>query len=140
MYLLILPLSSFHFSSDKVDSHGLAVQVFAQMTGINVISYYQTIMYRALGFTGNRNTLVAGLYNCVGPLTNLIFVVYFLDRVGRRKPMLFGTIGISLALICEAALNSQNPNGERIGYSIGGVFFLFAVSIVFSMSFGPCSW
>ncbi|KAJ5137340.1 hypothetical protein N7526_003573 [Penicillium atrosanguineum] len=120
--------------------HGLAVQAFTQMTGINVISYYQTIMYRALGFTGSRNTLVAGLYNCVGPLANLIFVVYLLDRVGRRKPMLFGTIGISLALICEAALNSQNPNGERIGFSIGGVFFLFAVSIIFSMSFGPCSW
>ncbi|KAJ6115496.1 hypothetical protein N7523_005913 [Penicillium sp. IBT 18751x] len=120
--------------------HGLAVQAFTQMTGINVISYYQTIMYRALGFTGSRNTLVAGLYNCVGPLANLIFVVYLLDRVGRRKPMLFGTIGISLALICEAALNSKNSNGERIGYSIGGVFFLFAVSIIFSMSFGPCSW
>jgi len=124
----------------KSSSHGLAVQAFAQMTGINAISYYQTIMYRALGFTGSRNTLVAGLYNCVGPLANLIFVVYFLDRVGRRRPMLFGTIAISLALICEAALNSQNTNGERIGYSIGGVVFLFAVSIAFSMSFGPCSW
>lgn len=105
-----------------------------------MIGYYQTIMYKALGITGSRNTLVAGLYNCVGPLANLIFVVFFLDRVGRRRPMLFGTVAISLALICEAALNSQNPNGEHIGYSIGGVFFLFAVSVVFSVSFGPCSW
>ncbi|KAJ5590601.1 hypothetical protein N7450_004573 [Penicillium hetheringtonii] len=120
--------------------HGLAVQLFTQMTGINVIGYYQTIMYKALGFTGNRNTLVAGLYNCVGPVANLIFVVFLLDRVGRRRPMLFGTVGISLALICEAALNSQNENGQRIGYSIGGVFFIFAVSVIFSMSFGPCSW
>ena len=137
LYVSAKPATS---NSDKSISHGLAVQAFTQMTGINVISYYQTIMYRALGFTGSRNTLVAGLYNCVGPLANLIFVVYLLDRVGRRRPMLFGTIGISLALICEAALNSQNPNGERIGYSIGGVFFLFTVSIIFSMSFGPCSW
>lgn len=121
-------------------SHGLAVQVFTQMTGINVIGYYQTIMYKALGITGSRNTLVAGIYNCVGPLANLIFVVFFLDRVGRRRPMLFGTVAISLALVCEAALNSQNPNGEHVGYSIGGVFFLFAVSVVFSVSFGPCSW
>ncbi|OQE19850.1 hypothetical protein PENSTE_c014G01898 [Penicillium steckii] len=120
--------------------HGLAVQLFTQMTGINVIGYYQTIMYKALGFTGNRNTLVAGLYNCVGPIANLIFVIFLLDRVGRRRPMLFGTIGISLALICEAALNSQNESGQRIGYSIGGVFFIFAVSVIFSMSFGPCSW
>ena len=110
------------------------------MTGINVIGYYQTIMYESLGISGNQNTLVAGIYNCVGPLTNLIFVVFILDRVGPRRPMLFGPVAISLALICEAALNSQNPNGDRIGYSIGGVFFLFAVSVVFSLSFGPCSW
>jgi hypothetical protein len=110
------------------------------MTGINVIGYYQTIMYKALGITGHRNTLVAGLYNCVGPITNLIFIVFLLDRVGRRKPMLFGSITISLALICEAALNSQNPDGQRLGYSIGGVFFLFLVSVLFSLSFGPCSW
>lgn len=110
------------------------------MTGINVIGYYQTIMYKALGFTGSRNTLVAGLYNCVGPIANLIFIVFILDRVGRRKPLLFGTVGISLALICEGALNSQNPDGQRIGYSIAGVFFLFAVSVIFSLSYGPVGW
>ncbi|KAJ5577564.1 uncharacterized protein N7459_006528 [Penicillium hispanicum] len=113
---------------------------FTQMTGVNVIGYYQTIMYNSLGITGRWNTLVAGIYNCVGPLSNLIFVVFVLDRVGRRRPLLFGAVAISLALICEAALNSQNPDGARIGYSIGGVFFLFAVSVVFSLSFGPCSW
>ncbi|KAJ5953164.1 hypothetical protein N7454_000060 [Penicillium verhagenii] len=121
-------------------SHGLAVQVFTQMTGVNVITYYQTIMYKALGITGGRGTLIAGVYNCVGPLANLIFVVFFLDRVGRRKPLLFGTVAISIALACEAILAWKNPNGERIGYSIGGVFFIFAVSVAFSVSFGPCSW
>ncbi|KAL2222604.1 putative MFS sugar transporter [Thermoascus aurantiacus ATCC 26904] len=120
--------------------HGVAVQVFTQMTGINVINYYQTIMYDALGITGHRNTLVVGIYTCIGPLTNLIFIIFLLDRVGRRRPMIFGTIAISIALICEAALNSQNPDGRRIGYSIGGLFFIFSVSIVFSLSFGPCSW
>ncbi|KAJ5918416.1 hypothetical protein N7466_010408 [Penicillium verhagenii] len=120
--------------------HGLAVQVFTQMTGVNVITYYQTIMYKALGITGGRDTLIAGVYNCVGPLANLIFVVFFLDRVGRRKPLLFGTVAISIALACEAILAWKNPNGERIGYSIGGVFFIFAVSVAFSVSFGPCSW
>lgn len=110
------------------------------MTGINVIGYYQTIMYEALGITGHMSTLVAGIYNIVGPLANLIFIVFLLDRVGRRRPLLFGTIAISIVLICEGALNSQNPDGARRGYSIGGVAFLFCVTILFSFSFGPISW
>ncbi|RJE18102.1 MFS sugar transporter [Aspergillus sclerotialis] len=120
--------------------HGVAVQVFTQMTGVNVIAYYQTILYNALGITGNRNTLVAGIYNCIGPLTNLIFIVFLLDKVGRRKPMMFGAVAISITLICEAALNSVNPEGKRAGYSIAGVFFIFCITIIFSLSFGPCSW
>jgi MFS family permease len=71
---------------------------------------------------------------------DFIFIVFILDRVGRRKPLIFGTIGITIALICEAAINSQNPNGTNRGLSIGGVFFLFCVSIIFSCSFGPISW
>ena len=110
------------------------------MTGINVINYYQTIMYETLGITGKTNILVTGIYNCLGPLANLLFILFVLDKVGRRKPMMFGAIGITIALFCEAALNSQNEDGTRRGYSIGGVFFIFCVTIIFSWSFGPCSW
>ncbi|KAL4864660.1 hypothetical protein BDV12DRAFT_9068 [Aspergillus spectabilis] len=120
--------------------HGVAVQVFTQMTGINVINYYQTIMYEHLGITGNTNLLVTGIYNCLGPIANLLFILFVLDKVGRRRPMMFGAIGITIALFCEAALNSQNEDGEKRGYSIGGVFFIFCVTIIFSWSFGPCSW
>ena len=50
--------------------HATLVQVFTQLTGINVIGYYQTIMYEALGITGNTNLLVTGIYNAVGPITS----------------------------------------------------------------------
>ncbi|KAL9094731.1 MAG: hypothetical protein Q9165_003001 [Trypethelium subeluteriae] len=120
--------------------HGTLVQVFTQLTGVNVINYYQTIMYNALGFTGHKAVLVAGLYNIVGPITNFFFIVYVLDRVGRRKPLLFGAAGITIALICEAVLNSVNQNGTKRGVSIAGVFFIFSVSVIFSLSFGPISW
>lgn len=126
------------------------------MTGINVINYYQNIMsvlhcrhdyyvltlyrYEALGITGSRATLVTGIYNVVGPLANLLFITFILDRIGRRRPLLFGATGITLALVCEAALNSQNEDGTKTGYSIGGVFFLFVVTVLFSMSFGSIAW
>jgi len=121
--------------------HGVAVQVFTQFTGINVIGYYQTSMYKALGIVGNRNLLVAGIYNCVGPLANLIFIVFLIDRVGRRKPLIWGTIGIMIALVCEAAINSQiDADSPQHGLSYAGVVFLFCVTVIFSLSWGPISW
>ncbi|KAF4630124.1 hypothetical protein G7Y89_g8015 [Cudoniella acicularis] len=90
--------------------HGVAVQVFTQM---NVIGYYQVVMYEALGFTGGKSIMIAGIYNCIGPLATLI---------------------------CEGVVNSQNVDGTHHGLSIAGVFFIFLVTIIFSFSFGPVSW
>lgn len=106
-------------------------------------------MYKALGIVGNRNLLVAGIYNCTGPLASgyflslldiglticpdLIFIIFMIDRVGRRKPLLWGTIGITIALICEAVVNSQiDKDNPQSGLSIAGVFFLFCVTTIFS--------
>ena len=137
---------------------GTLIQVFTQLTGISefiksrarkdrtnkdltdVIGYYQTIMYNALGITGHRALLVAGIYNCVGPIANLVFIFFILDRVGRKKPLLIGALAITIALFAEAGLNAANPDGTRRGYSYAGVFFLFLVSVIFSLSFGPISW
>lgn len=36
------------------------VQAFTQLSGINVINYYQTDLYKGLGMTGHTVTLLAG--------------------------------------------------------------------------------
>lgn len=100
-------------------------------------------MYKNLGIEGDRNLLVTSIYNVVGPICNFIFITFLIDRVGRRKPLIFGTIGITIALICEAAVGSQvtgATGSRRNGLSAAGVFFLFLVSCIFSFSFGPISW
>jgi len=56
-----------------------------------------------------------------------------IDRIGRRKPLLWGTIGITIALICEAVVNSQiDTENPQKSLSIAGVFFLFCVTVIFS--------
>ena len=70
----------------------------------------------------------------------MIFIFFIVDRVGRKKPLIFGTISIAIALICEGVINSQNESGTKEGLSIAGVAFIFCVTILFSFSFGPVSW
>ncbi|KAF4346013.1 hypothetical protein FBEOM_35 [Fusarium beomiforme] len=103
---------------------GTLVQVFTQFTGI----------------TGKTNLLVAGIYNCTGPLANLLFITFISDRIGRKRPLIYGIIAITIALILESVVNSQNLNASHRSLSIAGVAFLFCVTIIFSLSFGPVSW
>jgi len=56
-----------------------------------------------------------------------------IDRIGRRKPLLWGTVGITIALICEAIVNSRiDQANPQHSLSITGVFFLFCVTVIFS--------
>ncbi|KAK4095739.1 general substrate transporter [Parathielavia hyrcaniae] len=121
---------------------GLIVGLAQQMIGVGFIvstwvGYGSAHAYGSLG----QCQTVAGIYNCVGPLANLVFITLLIDRVGRRRPLLWGTTAIAIALICESAINSRidkaNPDH---GLSIGGVFFLFCVTVIFSWSWGPISW
>lgn len=116
------------------------IQVFTQTTGINTINYYQTIMYRSLGLSGDTITLLACCYNMVGAISIFIFITFFIDKVGRRKPLLIGTVGITLMLICEGIVASQNEDGSKKGLSGLGILFIWMVTVIFSASFGPISW
>ncbi|KAM0439861.1 hypothetical protein ACHAPT_000958 [Fusarium lateritium] len=72
--------------------------------------------------------------------TDLFFITFIADRIGRKRPLIYGILAITVALICESAINSQNTDGDKHGLSIAGVAFLFCVTIIFSLSFGPVSW
>jgi MFS family permease len=70
----------------------------------------------------------------------LFFITFIADRIGRKRPLIYGIIAITIALILESVVNSQNIDGSHRGLSIAGVAFLFCVTIIFSLSFGPVSW
>ncbi|KZZ87576.1 Sugar/inositol transporter [Ascosphaera apis ARSEF 7405] len=117
-----------------------SLQMFAQSTGTNVINYYQTVMYRNLGIKGDTVSLMACFFNMVGPITNIFFITLLIDRVGRRRPLLFGCAAITCCLLLEGICNSQNVAGDRKGLSAAGILWIYLVSVFFSLSFGPISW
>ncbi|KAF4614243.1 hypothetical protein D9613_007735 [Agrocybe pediades] len=121
----------------------VGVQVFCQLTGINVINYYGPEMYNSLGVTGGKALLVQGIYGAVGPIANIFFIIFVLDRVGRKKPLMFGaasfvaTFSILSAILATNPLDgaSSQPAAQR-----AGIAMIFLTSVIFSLSFGPVSW
>ena len=76
---------------------GFAVGMFNQFTGINIIMYYTTDIFRSAGFTTDSaiaQTVMLGV-------TNLIFTLIamsVIDKVGRKTLLLFGSLGMTLFL------------------------------------------
>ncbi len=76
---------------------GIFVGMFNQFTGINIVMYYTTDIFRSAGFSTDSaigQTVIIGL-------TNLLFTLIamrVIDRIGRRKMLLIGSLGMALFL------------------------------------------
>ena len=76
---------------------GISVGLFSQFTGIAIIMYYATDIFRLAGYSTNSaigQTVLLGI-------TNLVFTILamlLIDKIGRRKLLLTGQIGMTIFL------------------------------------------
>ncbi|KAH7112107.1 general substrate transporter [Dendryphion nanum] len=112
----------------------LLVQAFTQLSGINVINYYQTDLYKSLGQTGHMVTLLAGIYGLVGPLANVV-CLYYVDTWGRRKTLWITGLVMALDMSLVMGLSGaygKTDNTVAKGFSIA---FIFCFSIIYSLGY-----
>ncbi|KAM3544343.1 hypothetical protein ARSEF1564_002722 [Beauveria bassiana] len=107
----------------------IAVQTMTSLTGVNVIQYYQTILYRSLGMSPSTILALAGVYGTVIFLSNVLTTRYLADQWGRRNMILTGLSGVILVEIYTAVMqrrfqDSSSATGK--GFTILGIY-LFAV-------------
>ncbi|KAF4900197.1 putative glucose transporter HXT5 [Colletotrichum fructicola] len=103
----------------------LAVQVMTSLTGVNVVQYYQTIVYKSLGMEPRTILALAGVYGTVAFVVNYIALVFFMDRWGRRKMIIGGLASIVLVLIYTAVMQRQfqeTDNRVGKGFTILGIY------------------
>jgi sugar porter (SP) family MFS transporter len=69
---------------------GMFTQIWSQLTGMNVMMLYITYVFGMAGLSGNAN-LVASSIQYVINVVMTIFALLFIDRWGRRTPLLVGS-------------------------------------------------
>ncbi|KAK8240885.1 MFS monosaccharide transporter [Phyllosticta capitalensis] len=107
----------------------IAVQTMTSLTGVNVIQYYQTIIYKSLGIDTHTILALAAVYGTVAFISNCITTKYLTDQWGRRPMILTGMAGIIVIEIYTAVMlrffeNTNNKVGK--GFAILGIY-LFVV-------------
>ena len=115
----------------------LALALFQQITGINVVLYYAPIIFHAAGFASTQGEVLATVgIGSINVLATLI-AVRRLDRWGRRPLLLGSFAGMLLSLLILATGLSLALQGPWL-YLIVAAIAAFVIS--FAMGIGPIFW
>ena len=115
---------------------GLVVGVVQQITGINSVLAYATIIFKSTGAdseTSFLQTVLLGIVNLLSTIVALLLI----DRVGRRPLLIFGTAAMAASLLLTAyGFRAAGGALDPILVLIGLLAFIAS----FAMSLGPVMW
>jgi sugar porter (SP) family MFS transporter len=128
---------------------GILLSVFQQLVGINVIFYYSTTLWQAVGFAESQAFLVSTITAVTNVVVTFVAIA-LIDKVGRRPLLLVGSAGMTVALGLMALAFTQartvvDASGESATQLGGawGVTALVAANafvVFFGASWGPLVW
>ncbi|KAJ5085860.1 hypothetical protein N7532_010631 [Penicillium argentinense] len=118
------------------------LQVIQQFTGINAIIYYAPQFFEAIGLSGNSvNLLATGVVGIVFFLSTIPAVMY-LDRWGRRKTLMYGATGMSIAQLIVATLYAvyKDKFSEHPSAGWAACVFVWVYIGTFAFSIACVNW
>jgi len=124
---------------------GIGLSVFQQFVGINVIFYYSSILWQAVGFSESDSLIITVITSVVNIVTTLI-AISLIDRSGRKPLLIIGSIGMTATLGVMAVIfgtAGTNSSGEPVLHGLQGPVALVAANLfvfAFGMSWGPVVW
>jgi SP family sugar:H+ symporter-like MFS transporter len=123
---------------------GIVLSVFQQFVGINVIFYYSSTLWQAVGFT-EKDALLQTVITSVTNIAVTLVAIALIDHIGRRRLLMIGSAGMFLSLGVMAWTFSQAPivDGEPALQGAAGPTALIAANlfvVFFGMSWGPGVW
>ncbi len=123
---------------------GIILSVLQQFVGINVIFYYSTTLWKAVGFQ-EKDSLTISVATAITNILVTLVAIALVDRVGRRPILLTGSIGMAVSLATMAvAFSSATGSGSDITLpGAWGPAALVAANVFvisFGASWGPLVW
>ncbi|KAL2045291.1 hypothetical protein N7G274_002374 [Stereocaulon virgatum] len=111
-------------------------QVFQQISGINLITYYAATIYQnQIGLDGLTSRALAAANGTEYFLASWI-AVFTIEKFGRRSLMLFGSIGMVVSMVILAVMDYLGGKGPGIVAAL----FLFVFNTFFAVGWLGMTW
>ncbi|KAK6189645.1 hypothetical protein LQW54_013049 [Pestalotiopsis sp. IQ-011] len=121
-------------------SVSVILMLLQNLTGIDAINYYSPTILKSIGFTGTSvNLLATGVYGLVKMFTTVIFMIFIVDRFGRRPPLLVGAVGAMVAMYYLAAYSSLSGSFTGTAPADAGSHAALATIYIYAIFYG-FSW
>ncbi|AIT08873.1 MFS transporter [Candidatus Francisella endociliophora] len=126
----------------KVLFLGMALQVFQQLTGINVFMYYSAQIFEGAGFANPMiSTITIGLLNVI----TTVLAIKYIDRFGRKPILYFGlALVIISCLVVGFIFSTHHVVGQAMNLSETLQWTALAFCLIFVFGFaiamGPIVW
>jgi sugar porter (SP) family MFS transporter len=119
----------------------VALQASVQMTGVSAIQYYSVTIFEKIGISG-ADALRYQAYNSIIALFAQFLCMLFIDRFGRRWPLILGNLGNMVTFIIATILLAKYPPGTLHNSSAawGFIAMTWLYNFSFSATCGPLSW
>lgn len=123
---------------------GIALSMFQQFVGINVIFYYSTTLWKSVGFQESDSLTISVVTSVVNVAVTVVAIL-LVDRLGRRPILLAGSIGMAVTLgtMALAFSTAREINREVALSGAWGPVALVAANVFvisFGVSWGPLVW
>lgn len=133
---------------------GLFTQIWSQLTGVNVMMYYITYVFKMAGVSGQHLLLSSSIQYVINVVMTIPALIW-IDRIGRRPALLVGSTLMATWMFANAAIfavygENVGPNGvggtreASVKVSGNASTAVIACSYLFVASFaptwGPVSW
>ncbi|CEJ58873.1 hypothetical protein PMG11_07519 [Penicillium brasilianum] len=115
-------------------------------SGINAINYYSPTVFKSIGVTGtNTSLLTTGIFGVVKTVVTFVWLLYLIDRVGRRNLLLIGAVGGSICLwivgaYIKIAEPAKHPKTSMDGGGIAAMFFFYLWTVFYTPTWNGTPW
>ncbi|KAF9889637.1 hypothetical protein FE257_007145 [Aspergillus nanangensis] len=116
------------------------MQFMNQVGGINLIVYFiPTVLKNNVGLSPNLSLIIGGCVQIMFVLGSL-FPTFFADRVGRRQPMIWGSLGLGICMMMVSILLSFKGKSNEHETSSASIAFFFVYMLIFGASVNCIPW
>ncbi|CAI7670240.1 unnamed protein product [Penicillium manginii] len=115
-------------------------QMFQQISGINLITYYAPDLYAQIGLDGQNLPKLLAACNGTEYFMASFIPIYIIEKAGRRPLMLIGAAGMSISMAILAGCNYRLTYLGDKQAGIGQAVFLFVFNTFFAIGWLGMTW